>query len=254
MDGDGIATDSTGNLYFITGDGTFDVNTGGKDYGDTFVKLSTTGTVLDYFTPSDQAALDSGNLDLGSGGVLLLPTQSGPYPDEMVSAGKNGTVYLVNRDNMGHYNASKDADIQSLTNIFPNTIGDEGGNFSSPVYFNGSVYFSPVGGPCPGFSVDQRVIVDGADVRILGDVQLPRRNNVYFGRWQLERDPLDPPERGDGPEWSADDPGYSPRLRREQPGQRALQQQPGWVTRHARWLGQVQRPGRGEWRGLRCLR
>ena len=158
IDGDGIATDSTGNLYFITGDGSFDVNTGGKDYGDTFEKISPTGAVLDYFTPSAQAGLYSGNLDLGSGGVLLLPTQSGPYPDEMVSAGKNGTVYLVNRDNMGHYNASTDSDIQSLTNIFPNTMGQEGGNFSSPVYFNESVYFSPVGGPVQAFQLSNGLL------------------------------------------------------------------------------------------------
>ena len=153
MDGDGIATDSTGNLYFITGDGSFDVNTGGKDYGDTFEKLSTTGTPLDYFAPSNAAALYSGNLDLGSGGVLLLPTQGGPYPDEMVSAGKGGTVYLVNRDNMGHFNSNQDQIVQELVNIFPNTMGIEGGNFSSPVYFNGYVYFAPVAGPVQAFQL-----------------------------------------------------------------------------------------------------
>ena len=158
MDGDGIATDSTGDLYFITGDGGFDANTGGKDYGDSYEKLSTTGTVLDYFTPLDQATLNSGNLDLGSGGVLLLPTQSGPYPDEMVSAGKDGSIYLVNRDNMGHYNANTNPDIQSLLGIFPNNIGDEGGNFSSPVYFNESVYFSPVGGPVQAFQLSNGLL------------------------------------------------------------------------------------------------
>ena len=101
MDGDGIATDSTGSLYFISGDGLMDANTGGGDYGDSFLRLSTSGTVQDYFSPSVQSTLDSGNLDLGAGGVLLLPDQSGAHPHEMVSAGKNGTVYLVDRDNMG---------------------------------------------------------------------------------------------------------------------------------------------------------
>jgi len=153
MDGDGIATDSTGDLYFITGDGGFDANTGGSDYGDSYEKLSTTGTVLDYFTPLDQATLNSGNLDLGSGGVLLLPTQSGPYPDEMLSAGKDGSIYLVNRDNMGHYNANTNPDIQSLIGIFPNTMGYEGGNYSSPVYFNENVYFSPIAGPVQAFQL-----------------------------------------------------------------------------------------------------
>ena len=153
MDGDGIATDATGSLYFISGDGLMDANTGGGDYGDSFLRLSTSGTVQDYFSPSVQSTLDSGNLDLGAGGVLLLPDQSGAHPHEMVSAGKNGTVYLVDRDNMGHYNASSDQIVQSLVNIFPNNLGIEGGNFSSPVYWNGNVYFAPVAGPVQAFKL-----------------------------------------------------------------------------------------------------
>ncbi len=151
MDGDGIATDSTGSLYFISGDGLMDANTGGGDYGDSFVRLSTSGTVQDYFSPSVQSTLDSQNLDLGAGGALLLPDQSGAHPHEMVSAGKNGTVYLVDRDSMGSYHSSSDQIVQSLTNIFPNNMGIEGGNFSSPVYWNGSVYFAPVAGAVQAF-------------------------------------------------------------------------------------------------------
>jgi hypothetical protein len=144
MNGDGGAADAAGNLYFITGNGQFDANTGGNDYGDSFVKVGATGTVLDYFAPSVQSSLDVNDLDLGSGGVLLLPDQPGAHPHEMVSAGKNGTIYLVDRENMGHYNAARDTSVQSIVNIFTNATGIEGGNFSSPVYFNGSVFFSPV--------------------------------------------------------------------------------------------------------------
>ena len=145
MDGDGLACDSTGNLYTVTGDGVFDVNTGGSDYGDCFLKMSPSGTVLDYFSPKVQTSLDASNLDLGAGGVLLLPDQSGAHPHEMVSAGKNGTIYLVDRDNMmGHYHTNIDQIVESVVNIFPNNLGQEGGNFCSPVYFNGNVYFSPV--------------------------------------------------------------------------------------------------------------
>ena len=153
MDGDGIATDSTGDLYFVTGDGTMDANTGGNDYGDAFMRLSTSGTVKDWFAPSNASVLYADNLDLGSGGVLLLPDQSGAHPHEMISAGKGGTVYLVDRDNMGHYNASSDQIVQELVNIFPNYSGQEGGNFSSPVYWNGSVYFAPVTGTVQAFSL-----------------------------------------------------------------------------------------------------
>ncbi len=145
MDGDGLACDSTGNLYTVTGDGVFDVNTGGSDYGDCFLKMSPSGTVLDYFSPKVQTSLDASNLDLGAGGVLLLPDQGGAHPHEMVSAGKNGTIYLVDRDNMmGHYHTNIDQIVESVVNIFPNNLGQEGGNFCSPVYFNGNVYFSPV--------------------------------------------------------------------------------------------------------------
>ena len=158
MNGDGLATDSTGNLYFITGNGTFDPNIGGNAYGDSFVKMSPTGSVLDYFSPSVQSTLDANDLDLGSGGVLLLPDQSGAHPYEMVSAGKNGTIYLVDRNNMGQFNPNQDQIVQELVNIFPNNLGNEGGNFSSPVYFNGSVYFSPVAGAVQAFSLNNGLL------------------------------------------------------------------------------------------------
>jgi hypothetical protein len=140
--GDGLATDSTGNLFFVTGDGTFDANANGSDYGDSFVKLSPSGTVLDYFTPHDQSAMNAGDIDLGSGGTILIPDQGGPHPHLALSAGKNGTIYVVDRDNMGHYNAQNDNQIvQSLTNIFPGGTFTTG-NFKAPVYWNGNLYFS----------------------------------------------------------------------------------------------------------------
>ena len=153
MNGDGIAADPTGSLYFISGDGLMDANTGGSDYGDSFIRLSPSGSVQDYFSPNDQSSLNSGDLDLGSGGVLLLPDQSGAHPHEMVSAGKSGTVYLVDRDHMGGFNSGSDQNVQELVNIFPNNQGIEGGNFSSPVYWNGSVYFAPVAGPVQAFKL-----------------------------------------------------------------------------------------------------
>jgi len=142
--GAGLAADAAGNIYFVTGDGKFDANSGGKDYGDSFVKINPSGTVLDYFTPSNQGSLDASDLDLGSADVLLLPDQSGAHPHLVVSAGKNASMFLIDRDNMGHYNASSNnLAVQSLINIFPHGT-PEPGNYSAPVYFNGTVYFSPV--------------------------------------------------------------------------------------------------------------
>ena len=158
MNGDGPACDSTGNVYFITGDGILNANTGGSDYGDCFLKISPAGAVLDYFSPRVQTSLDASNLDLGSGGVLLLPDQSGAHPHEMVSAGKNGTIYLVDRDNMGHYHTNSDQIVESVVNIFTNNIGQEGGNFCSPVYFNGNVYFSPVQRTVQAFQLSNGIL------------------------------------------------------------------------------------------------
>jgi len=144
MSGDGLAADAAGNIYFVTANGTFDANLGGRNYGDTYVKLSSAGVVLDYFTPSNQADLDVGNHDLGSANVTLLPDQPGAHPRLALMAGKNGTIHVVDRDNMGRYNSDGDTQIvQSLVHIFP--FGTpEPGNYSAAVYVNGRVYFSPV--------------------------------------------------------------------------------------------------------------
>jgi hypothetical protein len=140
--GDGLATDATGNLYFVTGNGPFDVDTGGRDYGDSFIKLSPRGDVLDYFTPYDQANMNANDIDLGSGGATLLHDQPGPHPHLAISAGKNGTIYLVDRDNMGRVGSVDDSQIvQSLVNIFPDGAAGTG-NFKAPVNWNGHLYFS----------------------------------------------------------------------------------------------------------------
>ena len=150
--GNGPALDSLGNIYFATGDGTFDANTGGVDYGDTLLKLDANLHVLDYFTPMDQACrLLPNDLDLGSGGPLIFPSQGGSYPDEIIESGKGGSpcdlfgstyavpIYLVNRDAMGEYNPNQDQDIQ------PNE-GTVHGYWSSPAYWEGPtaqyVYYS----------------------------------------------------------------------------------------------------------------
>jgi hypothetical protein len=158
MDGDGPAVDASGNLYFITGDGLFDASSGGTDYGDSFVRLSSAGAVSDYFTPMVQGELFTNNGDLGSGGVLLLPDQAGPHMHELVSAGKNGTIYLMDRDNMGHYNVSSDQIVQSLENIFQKNNGNDTGNFGSPVYYNGSVYFCAVSDHVKAFQLSSGLL------------------------------------------------------------------------------------------------
>ena len=141
--GGGIAADTAGNLFFATGDGSFDANAGGDSYGDSFVKLSPTGDVLDFFTPFDQAEINRSDADLGAGGLMLLPPQGGSAPSLLVEAGKNGSMYLVDRNDMGRYNPNNNNQIvQSLQNIF--NAAPDLANYSTPVYHRGTVYFSPV--------------------------------------------------------------------------------------------------------------
>jgi len=134
--GSGPAADSSGGIYLTTGNGTYDSN---SDYGDSILRLSwsTSGFALtDYFTPWDQGNLDYYDIDLGSGGVTLLPDQPGStYPHLLVQAGKEGTIDLVNRDNMGHFHPNND---DQIVQTLPFIIG---GVWGAPAFWNNNVYF-----------------------------------------------------------------------------------------------------------------
>ena len=108
--GQGLVAD-TDNIYFMTGNGSFDANTGGTDYGDTVLKLSTsTGlSVSDYFTPDNQSSLNQTDADLGSGGPILLPGTT-----SIVGGGKDGILRLVNTASMGEFNLGLNADLQEF--------------------------------------------------------------------------------------------------------------------------------------------
>jgi hypothetical protein len=138
--GDGLAADTLGNLYFMSGNGTFDANTGGQDYGMSYVKMATKHglSVADYFTPYNEAEESSDDLDLGSGGAMLLPYLTGAkYPYLAIGAGKDGTLYVVNREDMGHFNASGNTQIaQSIPDAFAGH-----GLYSTPTYWQGYLYF-----------------------------------------------------------------------------------------------------------------
>ena len=138
--GDGLAADVLGNLYFMSGNGTFDANTGGQDYGMSYVKMATKGglNVADYFTPYNESEESNQDLDLGSGGAMLLPYQSGAaHPYLAVGAGKDGDLYVLDRTNMGHFNASGNQQIvESITSAFGGH-----GIYSTPAYWQGYLYF-----------------------------------------------------------------------------------------------------------------
>ena len=136
------AADASSNCYVVTGNGDFDADTGGVDYGDTILKLSPPSggsfSVLDYFTPYDQAGLNAQDQDLGSGAIMLPPKQGpgAPHINLLVQSGKEGTIYLIDRDHMGHFNPNNNNQIvQSIS-------GALGPVFSTPTWWNNTVYFS----------------------------------------------------------------------------------------------------------------
>jgi chitodextrinase len=156
--GAGPAIDQNGAIYFVTGNGTFSANTGGIDYGDSVMKISPAGTVLDYFTPYNQATISAADLDLGSTGEILLPDQPGAHTHLLVTSAKNGAIYLIDRDNMGHFNSANDNQIvQVIRNAFPNGSITQGA-FASPVFWNNKVYFGAVGDVLRVFSLNNGLL------------------------------------------------------------------------------------------------
>ena len=158
MSGGGPAADTSGNVYLLTGNGAFETALDGNgfpsggDYGNSFLKLATSGgalAVADYFTMYDEVGESAADLDLGSGGAMLLPDltdSSGTARHLMVGAGKDGNLYVVNRDSMGRFSPGGDNVWQELTGV----LG--GGIWSTPAWFNGTLYYGPSGGSLLAFT------------------------------------------------------------------------------------------------------
>jgi hypothetical protein len=156
MSDGGLSADAAGQIYVSTGNGTFDANTGGPDYGDSFIKLDPTALgVLDFFTPFNQAMLNDEDLDLGSGALMLLPDQPGPNPHLAVSAGKGATLYLVNRDNLGKFNSTADQIVGEISSQM-------GPLFGTPAYFNGRIYIISSSQPAVAFDLANGSFASGA--------------------------------------------------------------------------------------------
>ena len=165
MSGGGPAADAAGNIYLLTGNGAFETTLDANgfpnqgDYGNSFLKLSTAGgglSVADYFTMSNEVVESQADLDLGSGGEMLLPDltdSTNTVRHLVVGAGKDGNIYLVNRDAMGKF--SPLSDNSQIWQLLTHVLGDGnvGGIWSTPAYFNGAVYYGPAGAALKAFTV-----------------------------------------------------------------------------------------------------
>jgi len=148
MRGGGLSSDSAGNIYGATADGPF---AAGTNFGQSVFKLSQTGSTLglaDWFTPFNELYLDNNDLDM-SEPVMVLPKQKGKYPNLLAVIGKEGTIYLLNQENMGHFCATcTQADTQIVQEV--QGFAPEGGAL---VYWNNAIYTSATGAPISGLAL-----------------------------------------------------------------------------------------------------
>ena len=152
--GAGPAVDSQGNMFISLANGPFDQNTSpytaGTDWGESIVKLPTNtigpiplafANTANWFTPNIWSSLNGNDLDLGAGGVLLLPDQTGgTHPHLLAGGGKGGVLYVIDRDNLGGIN-TPDAAVQEIPQV------NGGYFFTTPAYYNGYIYYSAANGP-----------------------------------------------------------------------------------------------------------
>lgn len=135
------AVDPEGNIYVTTGNGTLD---GSTNFGEAAVKLSPDLQVLDYFAPYNYATYNAGDLDLGSGTVMVVPDQTGSHRHELIACGKPTPVYVLDRDNLGQLGTSSDNVIQRLDNqvgAYAATTNSVQACFTGPAMWGQNVYF-----------------------------------------------------------------------------------------------------------------
>ena len=159
MSGAGPAADSSGNIFALDANGTFDATLNAQgfpsqgDFGNAFLKISTVNNqlaVADYFEMSNQLSENDSDEDLGSGGALVLPDftdSSGNTRHLAVGAGKDGNIYVVDRDSMGKFNPNTNNIYQEIQGALAGSV------FSMPAYFNSTVYYGAVGDSIKAFAI-----------------------------------------------------------------------------------------------------
>ncbi len=92
--GQGPAADEQGNVYVVTGNGSWN---GVTNFSESFLKLTPKLKLIDWFTPTNHFALDKSDTDLDSSGATLIP---GTHL--VLGGGKEGVLYTLNTQNLGH--------------------------------------------------------------------------------------------------------------------------------------------------------
>jgi hypothetical protein len=182
------SVDENGNIYIVGADGSFNLDQGGKNAGDSVLKLQLNGnqfTIVDWFSPSNQACLDAADLEIGSGGVALLPSEVGGGKQLAAVINKEGRLYLLDRNNMGHFNPAGDTQIPQMLIVGNRTcFAGMGGGFAegpdwqrmygNASYWNGNLYLATANG-----TLRQYQFQNGA---LLGSAPFAQSSNVFGTR------------------------------------------------------------------------
>jgi hypothetical protein len=126
--------DNTGDIYLITG---VDLNDPAPDYNDSALRLQSNNlSVLDYFKPSNEPILRNNDADFGSGSPIIMPNNPSQYPHELIGGGKDGRIFVINRDNMGGYQMTDHViqEVQTGTQEYDNI-------FTTPTLWNNNIYY-----------------------------------------------------------------------------------------------------------------
>jgi hypothetical protein len=143
-----LAADAYGSVYFTTGNGSFDADSGGSDFGESIVRATPSLTIADYFSPFDESTQSDEDQDIGSVGVMLLPSVPGSSAQLAISGIKSGTMFLLDRADLGRFNASADRSLQDVTlENNPNSL------YGGPAYYNGFVYWGAGLEPMKAFAL-----------------------------------------------------------------------------------------------------
>jgi hypothetical protein len=163
--GAGPAADAGGNIYVTTGNGAYD---GVKNFSESVLKLSPTGTLLDWFVPFNRSVFDANDIDMGSAGTLILPDAVGSaaHPHLLIGTGKVAILYLLDQTNLGKFNAVTNQDVQEVIPVPPpNTTQLDGGIYGLPAYWNGNIYVTGQSFPLSQFTIANGVIATPQSTR-----------------------------------------------------------------------------------------
>ena len=191
----GPAADEEGNVYAATGNGKFTAAANGRDYGDSLLKLGLANrslNVLDYFTPFNEKLLNSRDDDLGSGGPLLLPRQTGMPFGLVLVGGKDGSLYVLDRGHLGKFQQGSNSPAVQV-------IRFRDGIYSAPAYWNGRVYILAGGDYLSAFALDHGRLSARPDAMSVQRFGNPGATPSCLGQWHQQRHRL--ADRDQGLEW-----------------------------------------------------